>query len=99
MDFASRLSFSEAVPQATNAWHSYSRQVAKSLSAENLGKLSAAVLSTLSHQFSLVVSLPLTSLVLVMIDKRKDVDAGQHEPEQFRTPLCQLTRTIRTPRG
>jgi hypothetical protein len=63
MDFASRLSFSEAVPQATNAWHSYSGQVAKSLSAENLGNLSAAVHSVPSRQSSLVVSSPLTWLV------------------------------------
>lgn len=63
MNLASRLSFSEGVPQATNAWHSYSGQVAKSFSAENLGKLSAAVLSAPSRQSSLVVSLPLMSLV------------------------------------
>jgi hypothetical protein len=63
MKFASRLSFSEDVPQATNAWHSYSGQVAKSFSAENLGKLSAAVLSVPSRQSSLVVFLPLMLLV------------------------------------
>ena len=63
MGFASRLSFSEAVPQATNAWHSYTGRLPRSLNAENLGKLSAAVLSALSRQCSLVVSSPLTSLV------------------------------------
>ena len=52
MDFASRLSFSEAVPQATNAWHSYSGQVAKSQCGESGQAIRGRALCTITPVFA-----------------------------------------------